>query len=63
MLLKHGPRYPVQVLIDRRTAQWLEATKAQTGLSVSEQVRRGVRLWLEKSRSSGPDAGALLKRR
>jgi hypothetical protein len=39
----------VHVFVDRRILQWLEATKARTGLSLSEQMRRGVRTWLDRS--------------
>ena len=35
------------VRIDPDLANRLEVIKARTGLSVAEQIRRGIRLWLE----------------
>jgi hypothetical protein len=35
------------VRLDPDLANRLEIIKARTGLSVAEQVRRGIRLWLE----------------
>jgi len=43
--MKNG-RTTIKVVIDRNTEYLLKATKAKTGVSVSEQVRRAIRLWL-----------------
>ena len=40
-------RVTCKCTIDEDLANRLEATRAQTGLSRAEQIRRGIRLWLE----------------
>ena len=44
--MKSGGSCTIKVVIDRNTAYMLQAMKAQSGLSVSEQVRRAIRSWL-----------------
>jgi hypothetical protein len=45
-MMKNRRSCTIKVVIDRNTEYLLKATKAQTGVSVSEQVRRALRSWL-----------------
>jgi hypothetical protein len=45
--MKQTRRCPLRVTVDENTAALLEAIKARTGLSHSEQVRQSLRSWLE----------------
>lgn len=38
----------VSTVVDRRTANLLEATRSRTGLSISEQLRLALTDWLER---------------
>ncbi len=40
-------RIPVTVMLDPDTLSRLDAIKERLGLSISEQLRRGARLWVE----------------
>jgi len=40
-------RVPCRCVIDEDLANRLAATRAQTGLSVAEQIRRGIKMWLD----------------
>jgi len=44
---KKPERVTCRCVIDEDLAHRLEATRAQTGLSMAEQIRQGIRLWLE----------------
>ena len=40
-------RVACRCVIDEDLANRLAATRAQTGLSMAEQIRRGIKMWLD----------------
>ena len=46
-VLKTTRRCPLRVALDQDTVALLEAIKARTGLSQSEQVRQSIRSWTQ----------------
>jgi hypothetical protein len=44
--MKNWKSCTIKVVIDQNTSYLLKATKDQTGVSISEQVRRAIRSWL-----------------
>jgi hypothetical protein len=42
-----APKQPYHVKLDRELIQALRAIKTREGIPESEQIRRGIRLWLQ----------------
>ena len=40
-------RKTLRFMVDMDLANWMEAIRAKTGLSISEQIRQAIRRWLE----------------